>query len=61
MDKQKGLPVIVALLRKGMQDYTSTVSPLQLNVLKTLDTISNYQRPIFSLVVSQRMYKITNL
>ena len=30
-------------------------------VLKTLDTIGNCRRPVFSLGVSQHMYKITNL
>ena len=30
-------------------------------VLKTLETIGNCQRPVFSLDVSQRMQKITNL
>ena len=29
--------------------------------LKALDTIGNSQRPVFSLVVSQHMNKITNL
>ena len=29
--------------------------------LKTLDTIGNCQRPVFSLSVSQHMHKITNL
>ena len=29
--------------------------------LKTLDTIGNFQRPVFSLGVSQHMHKITNL
>ena len=31
------------------------------NLLKTLDTIGNCQRPVFSLGVSQHMHKITNL
>ena len=30
-------------------------------VLKTLDAIGNFQRPVFSLGVSQHMHKITNL
>ena len=29
--------------------------------LKTVDTIGNCQRPVFSLGISQRMHKITNL
>ena len=29
--------------------------------LKTMDTIGNCQRPVFSLAVSQHMHKITNL
>ena len=29
--------------------------------LKTVDTIGNYQRPVFSLSVSQHIHKITNL
>ena len=29
--------------------------------LKTLDTIDNFQRPVFSLGVSQHMHKISNL
>ena len=31
------------------------------SALKTLDTISNCQRPVFSLAVSHRMHEITNL
>ena len=30
-------------------------------ILKTVDTIGNCQRPVFSLGVSQHMHKITNL
>ena len=30
-------------------------------ILKTLDTFGNWQRPVFSLAVSQHLHKITNL
>ena len=32
-----------------------------IDILKTLDTIGNFQRPVFSLVVSQHKQKIANL
>ena len=32
-----------------------------IQALKTLDTIGNCQRPVFSLAVSQHVHKITNL
>ena len=37
------------------------VSRLQQRILKTMDTIGNCRRPVFSLGVSQHMHNITNL
>ena len=34
---------------------------LEKRILKTLDTIGNCQRPVFSLGVSQHMHKVTNV
>ena len=45
--------------RRGLMDHRK-VKALALR-LKTLDTIGNCQRPVFSLGVSQDKHKITNL
>ena len=44
---------------KIMTTHSTEIDTLQR--LKTLDTLGNCQRPVFSLGVSQHMHKITNL
>ena len=41
--------------------FHPTMTKINNNTLKTLDTIGNWQRQVFSLGVSQHMHKITNL
>ena len=53
--------IVTAMLMLGKSRPTTCYILKSFRCLKTVDTIGNCQRPVFSLGVSQHMHKITNL
>ena len=66
----KQVSFIHSISSLGLSDLVSSMAQIKklsfkivcvLVFIKTLETISNCQNPVFSLAVSQHMHKITNL